>query len=525
MEALDKLSVLVIEDEPGDQHIIRHMLKKLEVSKISIVSTIEAAKALVHEEIFDCALLDWNLPDGFGREFLLSVSGRLPVILLTGDEEEVSPSDAFALGSHDYINKNELTPRLLERTLRYASIRQDRARTRANIVDVERLRLVGRIASGVAHEVNNPLAWLTSNMDFLTSIFGTPDSPLENDQFTLTAEQAREAKELLSECKQAMVRIQNTSQTLLEFAELKYDRSEVLELNSVIALALEVSSHQLAATIPVSVSMAPEALLFEGNEGLITQALTHALINAGQAIERAGQDRAHEIIVSTHADSGFVRVRIKDTGDGIDPSMEKHAFQPFVTISPNRSGMGLAFVARAMALHHGEVCFLETERGACIQFSFMQASNDEQLTLTSDLEDTIEVEPVFLSELRILVIDSKPHMTKLFLLLAGAHCEFVRVESLEESLEVLEKDTCFDGVFVNVSSSEFQQHGLSWYQNLAMMMPAVATRIVVCSVGDSSQQLEDFLVMSKAMLFKGPFNFSGLDPIIWHWKMLSQSAF
>jgi hypothetical protein len=116
-------------------------------------------------------------------------------------------------------------------------------------------------------------------------------------------------------------------------------------------------------------------------------------------------------------------------------------------------------------------------------------------------------------------------MTKLFLLLAGAHCEFVRVESLEESLEVLEKDTCFDGVFVNVSSSEFQQHGLSWYQNLAMMMPAVATRIVVCSVGDSSQQLEDFLVMSKAMLFKGPFNFSGLDPIIWHWKMLSQSAF
>ena len=106
MEALDKLSVLVIEDEPGDQHIIRHMLKKLEVSKISIVSTIEAAKALVHEEIFDCALLDWNLPDGFGREFLLSVSGRLPVILLTGDEEEVSPSDAFALGSHDYINKN-----------------------------------------------------------------------------------------------------------------------------------------------------------------------------------------------------------------------------------------------------------------------------------------------------------------------------------------------------------------------------------------------------------------------------------
>jgi len=523
VDSLTRVSVLVVEDEPGDQHVIKRMLGRLGISRLSIVSTIEEAKALVREELFDCALLDWNLPDGLGRDFLASASSRLPVILLTGTEQEISPLEAFSLGSHDYINKNELTLHLLERTIEHALIRQQRSRVKAGLVDAERLRLVGRIASGVAHEVNNPLAWLTSNMDFLTSILGTNRLSARTDnRLVLTAEQANETRELLEECRQAMVRIQNTSKTLLDFAELKDERSETLELNAVVALALEVSSPQLADTIPVSVNMAPELLLFEGNEGLITQSLTAVLLNAGQAIRRADKEPGHQITVSTHAEDGFVRVRIKDTGDGIDPSMREHAFQPFVTSAPDKSGMGLAFVARAIALHDGDVCFLDEEHGACIQFSFAQVLDGAPREFTSEFADTVEVDPEPEPELRILVIDSRPHMTKLFLLLAGAHCEFVRVDSLEESIRTLEKDTYFDGVFVNVSSAEFRVGGMAWYQKLAMLMPGVAQRVVICSVGDRSRYMDDFLVMSRAMLFKGPFDFEGLDPIIWHWKKLSR---
>lgn len=68
-----RFSVLVVEDDPVDLHTIKRMLERLDVHRIVNVPTLEAALAVIHQERFACVLLDWNLPDGDGREFLNNV--------------------------------------------------------------------------------------------------------------------------------------------------------------------------------------------------------------------------------------------------------------------------------------------------------------------------------------------------------------------------------------------------------------------------------------------------------------------
>ena len=514
LELAEPITLLFVEDDLGDQHAIKRMLKKSRLEHTCVVaSTLQEAQFAFEQHSFDCILLDWNLPDGLGRDFLQSIPRTLPVILLTGEEHGVSPSDAFSWGFYDYLSKNDLTPALLARVLRYALIRHESLELDERVVAVEKLKLVGRVASGVAHEVNNPLGWLSSNLDWIKSELSL-DAELSPERVELEPDALGELREVLSECKQAMERIQGTSGNLAEFAELKYKDGEQLELNAVIIKVISLLGSQLAGGNLIRTNLAPYELFFEGNPGLLVQILTHLLINAKEAIERAAPSPNHEIAITTWREGARIVLQIEDTGDGLAPFNKDEVFQPFVTHAPHKSGMGLAFVARAIDIHGGDVGFEDEERGACVKLSFPARERPKELFLTEEITETEEIGP----ELRILIVDKMPHMTKLFLLLAGARCEFVRTTDLSESIELLERDNDFDGVFVNVSNQEFRQSGLGWYQNLALLAPDIAKRVVICAIGDKSDNMDDFLVLSKAMLFKGPFDFTGLDPIIWHWK-------
>lgn len=515
LDSAKPISILIVEDDEGDQHVIKHMLRRSGLRcSFEVVSTLREAQLALGQSTFDCVLLDWHLPDGLGRDFLQNVPHTLPVVLLTGAEEDVFPGDAFSWGIHDYLSKNDLTPSLLARVLRYALIRQESRKLDERIVHSERLRLVGRVASGLAHEINNPLAWLVSNLSWLESQHSLARDASE-DSVELDVEDASEALEMLRECVHAMARIQNTSRNLREFAQLSQTEGEVLGINSLVRKVVKLISFKSLVDIDlIDLRLSAGDHFFEANVGVMLQVITHVLVNASEAIERAAPSSFHRIVVSTWREGARVILEVKDTGDGIAPFSKDDVFQPFVTHDPQKSGMGLAFVARAVDVYGGDVNFIDGERGACIQLSFLAREQPREIIDTFEFEETQEDE----TSLRVLVVDSAPHMTKLFLLLAGPRCEFVRTTHLGESLEVLAQDDDFDGIFVNVPTREFQERGFDWYQQLAALAPDIAKRVVICATGNQSEHMDEFLVLSKAMLFEGPFDFTGIDPIIWHWK-------
>lgn len=509
MLSISGMTILVVEDDEGDLHITKRMLERLDVSDVLIASSIEEARAIVDRKHVDGVLLDWNLPDGFGSAFLEAIGVDVPVVLLIGDCHQITPVDAFSLGALDYIDKNELSPALLGQALRHAVIRHKQT-NRRNVHDAERFAALGGIASGVAHEINNPLAWLTSNMEFLNDMFGVAD--VAPDALRIfSAGESEEMLEVLLECREAMARIKDTSRVLHELADFEEGGRKPLDLNTLVAIAIE-NDHRLARSASVKVQSAPGSLMFQGNKGLVLQALSCVLLNAVEAIERARPAREHELVISTHDEGAHISVRISDTGDGIPQAVRGRLFQPFVSHDPKRNGMGLAFVARAIELHGGEVEALDTEVGACIRMTLPRHENAAYHERARHERE----EQVF--DLRILIIDNHPHMTKLFRLLAGTYGQFVRVDGLNESLQRIEHDTAFDGVFVNVSMAEFQQNGMEWYQRFASVMPDAARRLVICSIGERLHRLEGFFTGTGAVFFTGPFDFTGLSPLIWHWK-------
>jgi len=123
------LRILLVEDNPGDARLIREMLRGQEVYDVdlTVVTKLGEAMAALDEKKPDVALLDLGLPDSQGLETLSrfrEVAGELPVVVLTGLEDEGMGLAAVGKGAQDYLVKGETYARLLTRALRYAVERQ-----------------------------------------------------------------------------------------------------------------------------------------------------------------------------------------------------------------------------------------------------------------------------------------------------------------------------------------------------------------------------------------------------------------
>src|SRR5262249_30289261 len=121
----DTFRILLIEDNPGDARLIRERLREVDdiTVTLSIAGSLQSGfETLAHEQ-FDVMLLDLSLPDSFGVETIRKVRDtvpNIPVIVLTGFDDKTLGLQAVQLGAQDYLIKDETTPRLLTRTIRYA---------------------------------------------------------------------------------------------------------------------------------------------------------------------------------------------------------------------------------------------------------------------------------------------------------------------------------------------------------------------------------------------------------------------
>ncbi|MGH9520358.1 MAG: response regulator, partial [Terriglobales bacterium] len=120
----DQFQILLVEDDPASASLIRELL-----AHVVHADRLGTALELLRQRHFDAVLLDLGLPDGSGLEVLAAVRERapeLPVIVLTGNEDEQLPVQAVQQGAQDYLTKDQIAayPPLLQRSIRYAIERQ-----------------------------------------------------------------------------------------------------------------------------------------------------------------------------------------------------------------------------------------------------------------------------------------------------------------------------------------------------------------------------------------------------------------
>ncbi|MFY0581782.1 ATP-binding protein [Cystobacter fuscus] len=230
----------------------------------------------------------------------------------------------------------------------------EREELRARVELAERMSSVGTLAAGVAHEINNPLAYVMANLSYaLTEVregrVGAPGA----DELTQVLEEAHEGAE----------RIRRIVRDLKTFSRPADERMEWLELHHTIDSAVTLAWNEIRHRARL-VKQYQEVPPVYANEGRLGQVVLHLLVNAAHAIPEGAADQ-HEVRITTRVDAeGRVLIEVSDTGRGIPESIRSRIFEPFFTTQPVGGGMGLGLSISHTLITHMEGSFSSRARWA-----------------------------------------------------------------------------------------------------------------------------------------------------------------
>src|ERR1700733_1112186 len=156
------LQVLLVEDNSGDARLLREMFGKEKAGSFDLTHVLHLSDALslLAKGGFDIVLLDMGLPDGHGLDTVRrarAAAPGVPVIVLTGLDDEVLAAQAMKEGAQDYLIKGQIESRALPRALRHA-IERHRMQTEADLIRNHQMQFKDEFLSHVSHELRSPLS-------------------------------------------------------------------------------------------------------------------------------------------------------------------------------------------------------------------------------------------------------------------------------------------------------------------------------------------------------------------------------
>lgn len=202
----------------------------------------------------------------------------------------------------------------------------------ARLAVSDRLAAMGTLAAGIAHEINNPLAYITANLAYADGELGDPASLSD-------AARLAEIRHAILEARDGADRVRNIVTEMRALAGGDAPRRPI-SLTRVLELALGAIASEVRTRAKLTKQLA-DLPLVDADEARLGQVFINLLLNAADAITE-GHPSQNEIAVVTSVDEGGrVIVEVRDSGVGIPPELHQRIFDPFFTSKPVGRGMGL----------------------------------------------------------------------------------------------------------------------------------------------------------------------------------------
>ena len=380
MAATQAPRLMIVEDNPSDRRIYRRTLRDFD---LQFAESGEVALGRLAAEPFAGVILDFDLPGLDGQQVLEKIRAELgldlPVVIVTGGGSEDLAVGLLKCGAQDYVTKDLLaTPRIAaailgaldrhrldrarraaEEALRRRNLELEQAlrqlqEAQARLIQGEKLASLGQLVAGVAHEINNPLAFAANNLAVLrrdvhavAAIAAAYRDHLGADlPEPIRAAEARVDLEytlanldrLLDSSRQGLDRVAKIVSGLRDFARLDEADRKAIDGNEAVRTTVEMVRYALhEKEIDFVLRLRPLPSLW-CNPGQLNQLLMNLLTNAIQAVAAGGT-----VTVSTGADAAGSEVTfaVADTGIGIPEAIRARIFDPFFTTKPQGTGTGL----------------------------------------------------------------------------------------------------------------------------------------------------------------------------------------
>ena len=237
----------------------------------------------------------------------------------------------------------EKTHRELEKAHRELQQMHQRA------VERDKLSSLGMLAAGVAHEINNPMSFVTSNVNSMLRDL--------RDEPNLSEVMKEYVDDVLPATLDGIKRVNSIVADLRRFARGDPEAHTAYELDSEVETALRIAHGQLVH-VRVEKELSTVGTLV-GRPRQIVQVLVNLLVNAGQATASGGLVR-----VSTRRDANAVYISVRDTGTGMSEATKQRLFEPFFTTKPAGEGTGLGLsVVHGIIKSHGGRIEVDSEEG------------------------------------------------------------------------------------------------------------------------------------------------------------------
>jgi len=359
--------VLLIEDNPGDADLVRlRLVESKPTVDVSCVRRLSEGLASLSENPPSVILLDLNLPDSQGAETfrkLLEKAPGVPIVILSGQNDEALAVKALHQGVQDYLVKGAITTGELDRAMRYAVERQALQRT-LEMSRKQQLEFKNQFLSHVSHELRTPLTCIHQYVSIL----------LDGLAGDMTIEQREHLGTVLKSVNQLGAMVRDLLEgSRAESGKLRIERRcvSIAELIRLAVAMMQATAREKGVGMEIGVD---NTLPFvHGDPDRILEVLINLLDNAIKFTPADGAVTVQACQVPT--DSDFVCVSVVDTGCGIKPEARALIFERLYqdpnAVDNNRKGLGLGlFIAKELVRLHGGRMWVASEPGSGSTFSF-----------------------------------------------------------------------------------------------------------------------------------------------------------
>ena len=359
----------------------------------------------------------------------------------------------------------------------------------AAMIEMDRMAAIGILAAGVGHEINNPLAYVLANLEFVSSELEVIIGELPREAYERLEARIVDLTQALADTNHGAQRVRAIVQDLRTFSRGDDSVASLVDVRQILDSSVRMAAVQIRQRAVVERSYADDLPKVLANESRLGQLFLNLVVNAAQALPE-GLPNEHRIEMVAKSEGAFVQVEIADTGSGIPAEVLPRIFEPFFTTKPTGQGTGLGLsICRRILMELGGDIAVTSELGKGSRFivRLPRAGSVAERASTPSTAPRSKR----LRRATILCVDDEAAIGQAIKRVLGGEHDVEVVTTASEALARVQAGQRFDVILCDLMMPAMS--GIDLHRDLLRVAPDVAARVIFLTGGAFTQRARDYL--------------------------------